>query len=177
MLTSQNIVEPCASVHSASLLLVLVTSRLKTIIDRFARSSTNWAKEEYKIVFVLFLVCHACFPKHSRTVRLDSLGFASPCFWRNKGKQHSLAVLFHTSSYLCSHRPIFPVRLQTSIVGIAELNFCVRNGYRWTLCNIDTNCLRQLNIPFVGIHWIPTVFASTYLPGSSPSKYCRHSRA
>ena len=35
---------------------------------------------------------------------------------------------------MCRLWPIFPVRLQTSIFGTAELNFCVRNGYRWTLC-------------------------------------------
>ena len=40
---------------------------------------------------------------------------------------------------LCWHRPIFPVRRQTSIFGSAELNFRVRNGYGWTLCDINTN--------------------------------------
>ena len=29
--------------------------------------------------------------------------------------------------------PIFPGRLQPSIVGVCELNFCVRNGNRWDL--------------------------------------------
>ena len=36
-------------------------------------------------------------------------------------------------------RPIFPVRLQTSIVGIVQLNYRVRNGNGWTLYDIDTN--------------------------------------
>ena len=40
---------------------------------------------------------------------------------------------------LCQHRPIFPARLQASIVGTAKLNFCVRNGNRWTLCVKDTD--------------------------------------
>ena len=35
--------------------------------------------------------------------------------------------------------PILPVRLQTSIVGRIELNFCVRDGNRWTLDLINTN--------------------------------------
>ena len=37
--------------------------------------------------------------------------------------------------------PIFPVRLQTSIVGRSELNFRVRNGNGWTLALISTNCM------------------------------------
>ena len=35
--------------------------------------------------------------------------------------------------------PIFPVRLQTSIVGAGELNFRVRDGNGWTLTAINTN--------------------------------------
>ena len=37
--------------------------------------------------------------------------------------------------------PIFPGRLQPSIVGADELNFCVRNGNRWTLTAISTNSI------------------------------------
>ena len=33
----------------------------------------------------------------------------------------------------CWRRPIFPGRFQPSIFGAGELNFCVRNGNRWTL--------------------------------------------
>ena len=40
--------------------------------------------------------------------------------------------------------PIFPGRHQPSIVGEYELNFCVRDGNRWTLIAINTN--------FLGIH-------------------------
>ena len=43
------------------------------------------------------------------------------------------------SKRLCWHLPIFPGRRQPSIVGTTELNFCVRNGNRWTLCVNDTN--------------------------------------
>ena len=35
---------------------------------------------------------------------------------------------------LCQHRTIFPHSFPWSIVATAELNFCVRNGNRWTLC-------------------------------------------
>ena len=41
--------------------------------------------------------------------------------------------------YLCRHRPIFPGRFQPSIFGANELNFCVRDGNRWTLTAINTN--------------------------------------
>ena len=37
--------------------------------------------------------------------------------------------------------PIFPGRRQPSIVGADELNFCVRNGNRWTLTAISTNSI------------------------------------
>ena len=37
--------------------------------------------------------------------------------------------------------PIFPGRLQPSIVGRSELNFRVRNGNGWTLALISTNLL------------------------------------
>ena len=40
---------------------------------------------------------------------------------------------------MCWHLPIFPGRLQPSIFGTAELNFCVRYGNRWTLSVINTN--------------------------------------
>ena len=44
-----------------------------------------------------------------------------------------------TSVVSCWRIPIFPGRLQPSIFGTTELNFCVRNGNRWTLCVNLTN--------------------------------------
>ena len=47
------------------------------------------------------------------------------------------------SALMCWRCAIFPTRLQVSIVASAELNFCVRNGNRWTLCEITlTPCFR-----------------------------------
>ena len=40
---------------------------------------------------------------------------------------------------LCWRSPIFPARLQASIVGTGELNFRVRNGNGWTLTAKNTN--------------------------------------
>ena len=37
---------------------------------------------------------------------------------------------------------IFTARHQATIVGVSELNFCVRDGNRWTLTTINTNSLR-----------------------------------
>ena len=42
--------------------------------------------------------------------------------------------------------PIFPVRLQTSIVGRIELNFRVRHGYGWILTAIATESLRVCSL-------------------------------
>ena len=42
--------------------------------------------------------------------------------------------------------PIFPGRLQPSIVGRSELNFRVRNGNGWTLALISTNFLQQQKV-------------------------------
>ena len=39
----------------------------------------------------------------------------------------------------CWRIPIFPSRRRRSILGTTELNFCVRNGNRWTLCVKHTN--------------------------------------
>ena len=50
-----------------------------------------------------------------------------------------------TSVVSCWRIPIFPGRLQPSIFGTTELNFCVRNGNRWTLCVNLTNFLLHLH--------------------------------
>jgi len=44
------------------------------------------------------------------------------------------AVLRNLCDQKCQRLAIFPARLQASIVASTELNFCVRNGNRWTLC-------------------------------------------
>ena len=38
--------------------------------------------------------------------------------------------------------PIFTASRPATIVGASELNFCVRDGNRWTLTAINTNCLK-----------------------------------
>ena len=52
-----------------------------------------------------------------------------------KKRNHSLEWLLSMLAL-----PIFPGRLQPSIVGRSELNFRVRDGNGWTLALISTNC-------------------------------------
>ena len=42
--------------------------------------------------------------------------------------------------------PIFTASHPATIVGVHELNFCVRDGNRWTLMTINTNYAMALTI-------------------------------
>ena len=61
--------------------------------------------------------------------------------WHKKEKS---ALKFASEQIFCNkkcrHLPIFPVRLQTSIFGTTQFNYCVRNGNRWNLSVISTGC-------------------------------------
>ena len=46
--------------------------------------------------------------------------------------------------FACSPWPIFPDSHPSSIVGTVQLNFCVRNGNRWTLTVKNTNYIQEL---------------------------------
>ena len=48
--------------------------------------------------------------------------------------------------------PIFPGSHPPSIVGVHELNFCVRDGNRWTLMTINTNYAMALTIDLLLEH-------------------------
>ena len=51
--------------------------------------------------------------------------------------------------------PIFPGSRPPSIVGVHVLNFCVRNGNRWTHMTINTNSVAEEVLPFLykaGLH-------------------------
>ena len=45
--------------------------------------------------------------------------------------------------------PIFTASHPATIVGVHELNFCVRDGNRWTLMTINTNSLTEEVFPFL----------------------------
>ena len=55
--------------------------------------------------------------------------------------------------------PIFPGSHPPSIVGVHELNFCVRDGNRWTLMTINTNSYGWL----FAIFYIKSISASNCL--------------
>ncbi len=66
----------------------------------------------------------------------ESRFYAALFFETSSGVKHEarkkrvmIDSLFNGSRQL----PIFPGRLQPSIVGVCELNFCVRNRNRWIL--------------------------------------------
>ena len=44
---------------------------------------------------------------------------------------------------------IFPGSRPPSIVSVHELNFCVRDGNRWTLMTINTNSIMEELLPFL----------------------------
>ena len=72
-------------------------------------------------------------------VSLDSLRDAPPqgkAFVQKNRLAKSEAVFFVLAL------PIFPASHPASIVGADELNFCVRDGNRWTLVAINTNSCR-----------------------------------
>ena len=62
------------------------------------------------------------------------------CQWHLLGKKK----LHHFWWSLMLALPIFPGSHPPSIVGVHELNFCVRDGNRWTLMAINTNLCRWL---------------------------------
>ena len=61
-------------------------------------------------------------------------------------KQDSHLTVLHVLAL-----PIFPGRLQPSIVGRTELNFRVRDGNGWTLALINTNCRLRITCAITNI--------------------------
>ena len=48
--------------------------------------------------------------------------------------------------------PIFPASHPASIVGEGVLNFCVRDGNRWTLMTINTNYIKGFYLYLLVTH-------------------------
>ena len=72
--------------------------------------------------------------------------------------------------------PIFPVRLQTSIVGRSELNFRVRNGNGWTLALISTNFVDADSVSFAATQALRLVhFIASPLPHANALPVCARS--
>ena len=60
--------------------------------------------------------------------------------------------------------PIFPCSHPQSIVGASELNFCVRDGNRWTLTAINTNCMFRTKSASLGFCSVLLVYLSSGCP-------------
>ena len=60
-------------------------------------------------------------------------------FPNGNSKKYKKTTTLLGSRFKCWRFSIVPGRHQPSIVDINELNFCVRDGNRWTLVIINTN--------------------------------------
>ena len=75
-------------------------------------------------------------------------------------------LLFESGNYLSSQR------LTVSTFGVKELNFCVRNGYRWILFAIITAMVIYL-CPLRHLHiLVYSASAPALFPRHSPSRFC-----
>ena len=97
------------------------------------RCSTDWAMEDYEILHKFDVLDLFEFPYISPWYVLCSH------YRLSYGGLYEERLDFHLTSVVCWRIPIFPDRRQSSIFGTTELNFCVRNGNRWTLCVNHTN--------------------------------------
>ena len=81
---------------------------------------------------------------------------------------------------LCWRLPIFPGRRQPSIFGTSELNFCVRDGNRWTLTAINTNLFVPcgtnsiLTQQYVFVNTFLKIILIFYINGFSPIIPCSY---
>ena len=73
--------------------------------------------------------------------KMDVFSFGSPSWTRTNDPAVNSRMLYRLSyrGIFMSALPIFPGRFQPSIFGANELNYCVRDGNRWTLIAINTD--------------------------------------
>ena len=64
---------------------------------------------------------------------------------KHKKKRETICSFYSLFLFLCWQRLTFPGSFPPSIISDAELNFCVRYGYRWTLCSFVTNFFSYLS--------------------------------
>ena len=137
--------------------------------------STDWAMEEYTIFFGFCQRFLLRLHKEQSFLLLKSpvvdLNNIFGCFLKliNSFRYisvHSHYRLSYGGIYKCWRLPIFTGRFQPTIFGTTELNFCVRDGNRWTLSVINTNYL-STSIYFSGSWW----------PVRESNSRCRRERA
>ena len=122
-----------------------------------------WAMEEYSVQDYIGILAAAC--------------VSEPFCSENEREVRTLRL---TSVVSCWRIPIFPGRRQPSIVGTTELNFCVRNGNRWTLCVNLTNypsmlytdyCIIQASLRQVLTLLLPICYIWMHLQGFEPGTH------
>ena len=96
---------------------------------------------------------HKCIPyESSRQIPI----YQDAATFGQRKKPRRLARLFYMLAL-----PIFPASHPASIVGADELNFCVRDGNRWTLIAINTNLCGWV-FPIFVCQTIPRLTASGF---------------
>ena len=92
--------------------------------------------------FLLTLLCsHYLSSREVQVLSSPYKNMPVACFRREKTPHECVELVFAL--------PIFPGSHPPSIVGANELNFCVRDGNRWTLIAINTNSLPEEVFPFL----------------------------
>ena len=103
---------------------------------------TSFAKKNHTISRVLFFVL--ALPIFLGRAKDCPAGGRTRASLLYKYKKTDLPV---ASQFFMLALPIFPCSHPQSIVGEGELNFCVRDGNRWTLTPINTNSSEQTSYP------------------------------
>ena len=83
------------------------------------------------------------FPLHRGAFKYASYDRNPAQLFDRSGITHSKNTIHLDGVFVMLALPIFPGRLQPSIVGRSELNFRVRDGNGWTLALISTNLSAQ----------------------------------
>ena len=84
---------------------------------------------------------------------LTTLRLTAGCSTAELRRNISEPDFFKSGPSFCTRqRPTFPARLQASIIGAKELNFCVRNGNRWVLFAIATGLAECLSSTHSQLH-------------------------
>ena len=107
------------------------------------RCSTDWAKEDCVKIFISKTVKHTASRIIFSQIETHPNLFCFAKYRKYVGVLNKQSRRFRIPLYrllhLCRLWAIVPARLQASIVTTAKLNFCVRNGNRWTLCVWNTD--------------------------------------
>ena len=110
----------------------------------FLSRSYKYKKRSHSLEWLLSMLALPIFPGR---LQPSIVGRSELNFRVRDGNGWTLALI--STNFYCNRFPcnkhmihflsIFPCSRPQSIVGASELNFCVRDGNRWTLVAINTN--------------------------------------